>query len=103
MNVYIHQYSLLKFSVTYKSPNQTKYSIYSANTQPGSGGARLWSQHLESRGRQISEFEASLVYRVSFQDSQGYTEKPCLEKPKTKPNQTKPKNKYPMSNYVSNN
>jgi hypothetical protein len=33
------------------------------------------------RGRQISEFEASLVY---FQDSQGYTKEPCLEKPKKK-------------------
>jgi hypothetical protein len=27
----------------------------------------------------MAEFEASLVYRV-FQDSQGYTEKPCLRK-----------------------
>jgi hypothetical protein len=35
---------------------------------------------LGGRGRQISEFEASLVYRVSFQDSQGCTEKPCLKK-----------------------
>ena len=34
------------------------------------------------RGRQISEFESSLVYRVKFQDSQGYTEKPCLRKQK---------------------
>jgi hypothetical protein len=37
---------------------------------------------LEGRGRWISEFEASLVYRVSSrtgQDSQGYPEKPCLE------------------------
>jgi hypothetical protein len=32
------------------------------------------------RGKQISEFEASLVYSEGeFQDSQGYTEKPCLE------------------------
>jgi hypothetical protein len=31
------------------------------------------------RGRQISEFEANLVYRV-FQDSQGYTEKHPLNK-----------------------
>jgi hypothetical protein len=31
------------------------------------------------RGRQISEFEASLVYRVSSR-----TEKPCLKKTKTK-------------------
>jgi hypothetical protein len=26
----------------------------------------------------------SLVYKVEFQDSQGYTEKPCLEKKKKK-------------------
>jgi hypothetical protein len=38
---------------------------------------------LGGRGRRISEFEASLVYRVSeFQDSQDYTEKPCLGKKK---------------------
>jgi hypothetical protein len=36
---------------------------------------------LGGRGRQISEFQAILVYS-EFQDSQGYTEKPCLEKPK---------------------
>jgi hypothetical protein len=41
-------------------------------------------QHLGGRGRRISEFEASLVYKSEFQDSQGYTEKPCLEKPKKK-------------------
>jgi hypothetical protein len=43
---------------------------------------------LGGRNRQISELEAS------FQDSQGYTEKPCLEKkkPKTK-NQTRTKQK----------
>jgi hypothetical protein len=33
-------------------------------------------------GRWISEFEASLVYRVSFRTAEGYTEKPCLEKKK---------------------
>jgi hypothetical protein len=38
-------------------------------------------------GRQISEFEASLVLQSEFQDSQGYIEKPCLEKHnKTKTN-----------------
>jgi hypothetical protein len=40
--------------------------------------------------RQISEFQASLVYRVKFQDSQGYTEKPCLEKPKANKQKTQP-------------
>jgi hypothetical protein len=39
---------------------------------------------LGGRGRQISEFEASLVYRVEFQDSQGYTEKPFLKTTTTK-------------------
>jgi hypothetical protein len=39
---------------------------------------------LGGRGRWISEFEASLVYKSEFQDSQGYTEKPCLEKKKKK-------------------
>jgi hypothetical protein len=39
---------------------------------------------LGGRGRRISEFKASLVYK-EFQDSQGYAEIPCLEKPKTKP------------------
>jgi hypothetical protein len=38
---------------------------------------------LGDRGRKISEFEASLVYRVS----QGYTEKPCLKKQTNKQNQ----------------
>jgi hypothetical protein len=39
-----------------------------------------------SRGRvrQISEFEASLDYRVSFRISRNYTEKSCLEKTKYK-------------------
>jgi hypothetical protein len=60
---------------------------------------------LGGRGRQISELEASLVYRVSSRtaraiqrnpvSSQGYTEKPCIKKKKqTKnPKQNKTKNK----------
>jgi hypothetical protein len=39
---------------------------------------------LGGRGRWISEFEASLVYKSEFQDSQSYTEKPCLKKKKNK-------------------
>jgi hypothetical protein len=41
-----------------------------------------------SRGRWISEFEASLVYKVSSRTARAI-EKPCLEKPKT--NKTKQK------------
>jgi hypothetical protein len=51
---------------------------------------------LGGRGRWISEFKASLVYRVS-QDNQGYTEKPCLEKPKKKKKQKKEKKRKIMS------
>jgi hypothetical protein len=37
---------------------------------------------LGDRGRQISEFEGQPGLQSEFQDSQGYTEKPCLEKTK---------------------
>ena len=43
------------------------------------GVAGLYSQHSGGRGRQISEFEASLVYRVSSRTARAtqrnYTEK----------------------------
>ena len=54
------------------------------------GGAPIKSQHLGGRSRQISEFKASLVYRVSSRTVRAiYTEKPCLGKTKTKQNKTK--------------
>jgi hypothetical protein len=45
---------------------------------------------LGGRGRQISEFEASLVYRVSSRTARA-TEKPCLEKQKQTNKQTNKK------------
>jgi hypothetical protein len=51
---------------------------------------------LEGRDRWISEFEASLVYKLS--SSQDYTEKPCLEK--TKQNKTK-QNKTKQNKIIS--
>jgi hypothetical protein len=45
---------------------------------------------LGDRGRQISEFEASLVYKVSSRTVRVYAEKPCFEKnKKTKKQKTK--------------
>lgn len=44
----------------------------------GCSNAHLLSPCSGDRDRQLSEFEASLVYRV--QDSQGYTEKSYLKK-----------------------
>jgi hypothetical protein len=46
---------------------------------------------LGARGRRISEFEASL--QSEHQDSQGYSEKPCLQKPKAKKKKKKEKRK----------
>jgi hypothetical protein len=53
---------------------------------------------LGGRGRRISEFEASLVYSSEFQDSQAYTEKPCLEtnKQTNKKQKRKEKKKNPI-------
>jgi hypothetical protein len=47
---------------------------------------------LGGRGRQISEFKTSLVYKVSSRTARA-TEKPCLEKPKKKKKRKKKKEK----------
>jgi hypothetical protein len=44
--------------------------------------AHAFNPSTRETGRQISEFEANLVYKVSSRTARGYTEKPCLEKPK---------------------
>ena len=56
---------------------------------PGSGGSHLESQHLGGRGRRISEFEASLVYKVSSRIARATQRNPVSKN--QKPNQTKPK------------
>ena len=43
----------------------------------------------------LCEFKGLPGLQSKFQDSQGYTEKPCLKKPKPKPNK-KGVNKGPM-------
>jgi hypothetical protein len=52
----------------------------------GSGGTCLSSQHSggRGRGRWISWVLGQPSLQTEFQDSQGYTEKPCLEKKKKK-------------------
>jgi hypothetical protein len=47
---------------------------------PASGDARLQSQPLGGRGRQISEFEASLVYRVSSRTARAIQRNSVSEK-----------------------
>jgi hypothetical protein len=49
---------------------------------------------LGGRGRQISEFEARLTgLQSEFQDSQDYTEKPCLENKQTNKKERKKERK----------
>jgi hypothetical protein len=49
-------------------------------SEPGCGDARLESQHLRGRGRHISEFEASLVYRVSSRTARAIQKNPVSQK-----------------------
>ena len=59
----------------------------------GIGGSCLSSQHLGSRGRWISEFEACLLYRVSSRTARTTQRNPILKKKKKKKKKEK-KNFY---------
>jgi hypothetical protein len=48
------------------------------------GGARLLSQHSGGRGRRISEFEASLVYKVSSRTARAIQKNPVSKNQKKK-------------------
>jgi hypothetical protein len=52
--------------------------------------AQAFNPNLGGRGRRISEFKASLVYKVSSRTARA-TEKPCLEKKKENNNNKKPR------------
>jgi hypothetical protein len=54
---------------------------------------KMQSQHLGGRDRQISEFEASLVYRVSSRTARVTQRNPDLKKNKTKQNKKTKKQK----------
>jgi hypothetical protein len=59
----------------------------------GRGGTCLQSQHLGGRGRLISEFKASLVYRVSSRTAREIQRNPVSKtKTKTKTNKQKKNN-----------
>jgi hypothetical protein len=57
------------------------------------------SQHLGGRGRQISEFEASLVYKVSSRTARAIQRNSVS---KNKQNKTKPKNKKKENDLKTN-
>jgi hypothetical protein len=60
-----------------------KFSI-----QAGHGGARPYSPHSGGRSRHISEFETSLVYKVSSRTARAIQRNPVSKK-KTKQNKKK--------------
>jgi hypothetical protein len=62
------------------------------NEMLGSSGAHLYSSNWErGRGRWISEFKASLVYKVSSRTARATQRNPLSKKPK--PKQSQPTNK----------
>jgi hypothetical protein len=65
------------------------------NIIPGSGGARLLSQHLGGRGRRISEFKASLVYRVSSRTARTTQRHPVSKNKQTNKLKKKKKKETP--------
>jgi hypothetical protein len=48
------------------SGEEKKYDYIQRNRRLDGGSACFLSQHLGGKGRQISDFKATLVYRVSF-------------------------------------
>jgi hypothetical protein len=58
------------------------HSVFKNTELAGCGGARLKSQHSGGRGRWISEFEASLVYRVSSRITRATQRNPVSKKKK---------------------
>jgi hypothetical protein len=63
------------------------YIVKTRKPKLGSGGPCFLSQHLGGRGRRISEFKASLVYRVSSRTAKATQRNPVSK------NQTKQTNK----------
>jgi hypothetical protein len=68
------------------------FTLYKINYSSRRGGACLLSQHLGDRGRRISEFKASLVYKVSSRTARATQRNPVSKKQKTN-KQTKTKTK----------
>jgi hypothetical protein len=56
----------------------------SRNLRAGCGGSRLYSQHSGGRGRQISEFDDSLVYKVSSRTARATQRNPISKNQKKK-------------------
>jgi hypothetical protein len=80
-----------------KSVSKAQAMVLVTRTRLGGGGARLYSQHLGGRGRQISEFEASLVYRVSSRTARATQRNPVSKKQNKTKNQDRLQTRHSQS------
>jgi hypothetical protein len=83
----IYHCSLGTFFIQLHKPMYSHSQLKKTGIRAGLGGARLQSQHLGGRGRWISEFEDSLVYRVSSRTARATQRNPVSK------NQNKQTNK----------
>jgi hypothetical protein len=72
--------------------SRTRHTTAVKNSWIGSGVTGLLSQHLGGRGRRISEFEASLVYKVSSRTARATQRNPVSKKNKKQNKQTNKQN-----------
>jgi hypothetical protein len=72
--------------------NTMTQATYKRKNIAGRGGTRLQSQHSGGRGKRISEFEASLVYKVSSRTARATQRNPVSKKKKK--NKQKSKNTF---------
>jgi hypothetical protein len=63
--------------------------------------AGRWCLGGRGRGRRISEFEASLVYKVSFRTARATQRNPVSKKQKTKNKKKNKKQKKPCSQMIT--
>ena len=63
----------------------------------GGGGASIQAQHLVSKGRWISEFEASLIYRPSSRTARATQRNPVLKKERKKEKTSKKSRSVPLT------
>ena len=84
MNVEIHFQSLTSIFYDLSYGQSLLFHYLKPYPNARHGGARLQSQHPGDRGRRISEFEASPVYRVSSRTARATQRNPVSGKEEKK-------------------
>jgi hypothetical protein len=87
--MYTHNFKNFKILIKLKFFLLKKKKKKKKKRKLGGGGTRLQSQHLGGRGRQISEFEASVDYKVSSRTARAIQRNPASKKNKQKQKQNK--------------